>query len=386
MPEKVPFSYMDNLVNQKVETPQNEIDKSEHSNDLTNPVPNRDIENCPRPAIRKGSFRPIILTLILVLLLGRGNLQAQLTGSVKLTAGYSDNVFQLSEYDLGRFEDNHANLDFADTTDDLTLGTSIELAYPMLYRWWKFTPSVVGTISQNVSNTDKYRRDGALRLRVDRYYWNATAQVAYNPYIYYRDFKDSDASGTLEKYSYSRNTYRTDVAIMPTRKATVKANFRYEDYFYNEYFTEADGSAITGGIGMNYRLPAFTIDFGYDYRDYQNENLVDSDDSSYQSNIYKGSLVLPRMLLNNEGYTAWQPSLGLNYEQRFYQGEGSWYGGRADYTYTMKAGFEVFLSPKLNISLDYSHLFRNVESDNAELIKLKEYGENRISTALKYKF
>jgi len=386
MPEKILDGSTFNPHNQYLERPDSEIDKSGQSSVESETNRYQDYGSYPRAAKHRGNFRPIIMSLLLLLLCGRGYLSAQLTGSLSMNAGYSDNVYQLSEYDINRFEENHANLDFAKTTDDLTIGTRLELAYPLTYRWWKFTPSVVGTVSQNVSNTEKYRRDAAFKLRVDRYYWHATAQYGYNPYIYYRDFKDSDGSRILEKYSYSRNTYRADAAIRPTRKATVKANLRLEDYFYNEYFTEADGSAVTGGIGFNYRLPTFTVDFGYDYRDYQNENLVDNDDASYQSNIYKGSLTLPRMPLGDTGYTAWQPSLGLNYEQRFYQGDGSWYGGRADYTYTMKAGFDVFFSPKLNLSLDYSHLFRNVESDNAELIRLKEYGENRIAAALKYKF
>ncbi|MDY0150936.1 MAG: hypothetical protein RBS43_01530 [Candidatus Cloacimonas sp.] len=339
-----------------------------------------------RIAHRIRNFRPIILSLILLIGTARTFLNAQITGSVDIGARYSDNVFQLSEHDYSRFDDNHNRLDFAETTDDVTMATRIELAYPLHYRWWKVTPSVIGSISQNVSNTDKYKRDAAFKLRVDRYYWSFTAQYAYNPYIYFRHFVDTDGTGVNEKYSYSRNTYRVDLALRPTRNATVKANVRSEDYCYNEYFTEADGQAVTVGCAASYRFPTFTLEAGYDYRDFSNENLVDQEDASYASNIYKGKITMPKMPLSDKGSTKWQPSLGLNYEQRFYQGGGSWYGGRADYTYTISSGFSLLFSPQLNLSLDYSHIFRNVLSDNVAVLTAKEYSENRLAATLKYKF
>jgi len=340
----------------------------------------------PKPIRRKGSIRPIILSLLLIICFGKAHLQAQITGSVSAGIGYSDNVFQLSESDLERFDHSAPALAFVKTTDDLTLKTKCEFAYPLHYRWWKITPGVSGTFAQNISNSDKYRPDLAFRLRVDRYYWNLAAQYAHSPHIYYRDFTDSDGSGALENYSYSRNTYRLDAAWKPLRRTSLKAGLRWEDYYYNEYFTEADGSALTGGLSLSHRFPVFTLDAGYDYRKFDNDNRVDNDDASYESNIYKGRISLPRMPLNDKGKTTWQPSLALNYEQRYYQGGGSWYGGRADYTYTLAAGADVFLSPRWNFALDYTHIFRNVESNNETLIRLKEYSENRLGAELKYKF
>lgn len=384
MPEKTPINYTDNPLFYGDEQPLSGSSESRDTKTVSGKVLNS-VANA-RPARRRGNIRPIILSLALVMFAGFAKLNAQINGSISLSAGYSDNVFQLSDYDISRFEADHSNLEFAKTTDDVTLGTRIELAYPLSYRWWKFTPSVVGSFSQNVSNTDKYRRDAAFKLRVDRYYWNATAQYAYNPHIYYRDFTDSDGSSSLEDYTYSRNTYRLDAAVKPFKNTTVKANIRMEDYYYNEFFTEADGTALTGGLAASYRFPDFTVELGYDYRDFANDNKIDNDDASYESNIYKGKFILPKMPLDSKSKTMWQPALGLNYEQRYYQGDGSWYGGRADYTYTMNAGFDLIFSPKWNLSLDYTHLFRNVESNNDELIKLKEYSENKLGAALGYKF
>ena len=340
----------------------------------------------PRAVSLLRPFRPILLSLVLFLGLAHSSAHAQLTGSVSVSTSYSDNVFTLSDYDLSRFDDDHSLLSFVKTTDDLTLGTKVELAYPLHYRWWKITPSVTGTISQNVSNTTKYRRDAAIKLRVDRYYWNLSAQFAHHPHIYFRDFTDTDGSYKLENYSYSRDIYRADLAIKPFKNTTLKANYRIEEFRYNEFFTEADGKATQTGLAVAYRFPALTLDAGYDYRTFDNENLVNTKDGSYDANIYHGKLTLPKMPISDDGKIMWQPSLALNYQQRYYQGDGSWYGGRADYLYTMKAGFQWYFSSQLNLSLDYSHIFRNVESNNEDVLRLKEYGENRFGAVINYKF
>ncbi|HNV92759.1 MAG TPA: hypothetical protein P5518_00975 [Candidatus Cloacimonas sp.] len=335
---------------------------------------------------RKTSIRPIIMLLSLCLFLGFIDIDAQITASVKIGATYSDNVFHLSEYDINRFDDHHPNLDFVDTMDDLTLSTRIELGYPMSYRWWKFTPSITSTLSQNISNEDKYRYDWAAKFRVDRYYWNCSIQYASSPYIYFRHFIDTDGTKELEKYNYSRDTFRGDLAVKPFPKTTLKADLRYDIYRYNEYFTEADGKAFAEELGVSYKFPYFTIEGSYAYRDFSCDKRIENKDCSYQSNTYKGKIVLPKMPLESKSETLWQPSLTLNYEQKYYQGGGSWYGGRADYTYTLSAGMNILFSPKWNLSLDYSHLFRNVETDNESVLRLKEYNENRLSAALRFKF
>ena len=106
-----------------------------------------------RPAPMRGprNLKPIIMSLILFLGLGSHRLQAQLETTVSLTGTYSDNVFQLSEHDLQRFDQGHQNLSFVNTSDDLSLALKADLAWPLRYKWWKFTPSVTGTISQNIS-------------------------------------------------------------------------------------------------------------------------------------------------------------------------------------------------------------------------------------------
>lgn len=330
-------------------------------------------------------FRPIIMSFCLLLAFPL-LLSAKLTGFATITTGYTDNLFQLSEYDLGRFDRHVSTLDYVETTDDASLTMRVELGYPLHYRWWKVTPKLGGNISQNISNTDKYRRDAYGAISIARYYWDLDAKYTYSPYIYYRHFQDHDGTGELEKYSYSRNQYDLRAAVRPLKGLQIKGKVCLQDLYYNEFFTEADGRATSFELGSSYRFPVFTIDAAYAFKQFDNDTPAGEDDSSYDSNIYKAKLTLARMPLSDTSKTTWQPYLGINYEQRYFQGAGSLYNARADYIYILSTGFGFRFSPTWNLSLDYTHRFRNVESNSSEVLRLKEYSENRLGASLRYNF
>jgi len=344
-------------------------------------------ENSKKPTTKlRRSFRPIILCF--ALMLGLGFLHAQFEGSITLNTTYTDNVFQLSDYDLDRFEANHPYLEFAKSTDDLTMHTQIDLAYPLRYRWWKFTPSVTATLSQNVANQDCYRRDFGSRLKIERYYWNATLQYAYHPNIYVRHYVDSDGSGKPEKYAYERDLYRADIQIKPISKTTVKFSGQFENRYLNEYWTEDDAELMTIGAGLRYRFSTFTLDADYSFRTSDNVNKTESRDASYESDRYEFGFRTAHITLHDKKGLRinWYPALDLSYEERFYQGKDTWYGGREDNIYSTNASLNFVLNQNININLDYTHLFRNVDSPNGTVVQLKEYTENQIGFGLKYSF
>lgn len=343
----------------------------------------------PGPVRSPRNFVPIIMSLCLGLICLWQPLQAQMEGSLSLSAQYSDNVFQLSEYDLDRFDQQHPNLEYVHTSDDLSLNTRVDLKYGFRHKWYRIEPSVSATFTQNVSNTDKWRRDLIARLAVIRYYWDFRVMYGHYPNIYVRDYVDTDGTGDLEHYGYERNLYRADLNVKPFEKTTLRANFRYEELFYNRFFTEFDGDAKTGGLGIRQNFPIFVLEAGYQYRVFDNwENGPLQDDSSYESNIYSATLRLKDMPLDDSKKHSprWHPSLSLSFEERFFQGLDSWYGGRVDKIYTTAAGLNFRLDKKWNISLDYSHLLRNVDSPNASVRRLKPYSENRLGAEVKYSF
>lgn len=335
-------------------------------------------------------FRPIILSLFALLLLLPQLMLAQIEGSVSLGTRYSDNVFQLSDYDLQRFDEAHPDFAFVETSDDLSLLANVDLGYKFRYKWWNFTPSVSATMSQNVKNQDKSRRDALVRMRVDRYYWNFTALYGYYPYTYVREYRDTDGTGNMEQYTYARDLYRGDLNLRPFTNTSMRLHGSYEVYRYNEFFTEFDSEATTWGASIRHNFPYFGIEAGYYYKVLDNSgNIVDPlEDASYESNEYNGVLVMKKMLLDNDkpkGAT-WQPSLEIGYEQRYFQGTDDWYGGREDTIYNLRGTLSFDLSKALNLKLDYTHIYRNIDSPSASVRRLKEYGENRLGAALSYKF
>ena len=333
------------------------------------------------------NFLPIIMSWCLVFLCAWLPLSAQIEGDISLSTQYSDNVFQLSEYDLDRFDQEHPNLGYVDTTDDLSLKAQVDLSYPFRHKWYRFEPSITASFDQNVSNTDKWRRDIIARFAVIRYYWDFKVMYGFYPNILVRAYVDEDGTGELEHYGYQRNLYRADLSVKPLEKTTLRAHFRYEELLYNQFFTEFDGDAKTGGIGIRQNFPVFVLEAGYQYRVFDNwENGPLQDDSSYESNIYTASLRLKDMPLNDGKSSSprWHPSLSLSFEERFFQGLDDWYGGRVDKIYTTSAGLSFRLNKKWNISLDYSHYLRNVDSPNASVRRLKPYSENRLGAEVKY--
>ncbi|HOY85100.1 MAG TPA: hypothetical protein PLQ80_07370 [Candidatus Syntrophosphaera sp.] len=330
---------------------------------------------------------PIIMGLALFLLFTPRALSAQLDIGVSLGTTYSDNVFQLSEYDLGRWDHSHPNLNYVNTTDDLSIKARFDLAWPIRYQWWKIIPSVTATVSQNVSNPDKQRQDALFRLRVERYYWNFTALYGYYPENYVRSYVDTDGTQNLEKYSYARNLYRGDLNLKPFKNTTIQLHGRYEQYYYNQYFTEYDANATTLGLGARYAFPAFSLGANYRYRVYDNHRH-DAEDGSYASNRYSGNIRLKSTPLNNDkpDSPTFYPELTLSYEERFFQSLDPWYGGRADFIYNTSAAFNFDFGPSWNLKLDYSHAYRNVESPVEEVCRAREYSENKVSATVKYSF
>lgn len=334
-------------------------------------------------------IRPIILILAFMLLFSV-NLQAKIEGELSLGMNYTDNVFQLSDYDFARFKAEHPSLDYVKTTDDLKLSTTVQVAYPIHYKWWKITPEISGTLSQNVSNTDKQRMDSAMRLKIDRHYWSLHTLYSYHPYVYYRHYVDSDGSGKLEKYSYAYDLYRAELQLRPLEDLQIFGNIRYEDQYYNQHFREADGNALTTELGARYRFDTFSLQAAYAYKKYDNSGHkeLNTADGSYESDIYRFGLRGKQMPLKGESIKqqSWQPYLDVKIEKRFYQGDDAWYGGRYYSILKASSGFDIKLAPSWKLSLDFSHGFRNVDSPNQSVVRQKEYIENSFSALVKHKF
>lgn len=372
----------------KTESPEPEVDTLPGGTHKRNPKekPEAWTKEKQPPKVPR-NIVPIIMGLAAILLLAPAPLMAQLQCGVSIGTTYSDNVFQLSPYDLSRWDHSHPNLGYVNTTDDLSLNASFDLAWPLRHQWWKITPSVTANLSQNYANPDKQRQDALFRLRVDRHYWNFTALYGYFPQNYVRSYIDADGTGNLEKYSYERNLWRGDLNLKPFKNTTLSLHGRYEQYYYNQYWTEFDANAITLGFGARHAFPAFSLGASYRYRIHDNHRHGIRD-GSYESNRYSGNIRLAATPLDNDkpGSPTFQPELTLSYEQRYFQSNDPWYGGRADHIYNTEATVNIGFGPRWNLKLDYSHAYRNIESPVEEVRRAREYSENKVSATVKYSF
>jgi len=373
---------LDSLILQSMERPA----ESGSSKEKPKPAEDESRGKVKKPVRPPRNIVPIIMCLALALLLAPRPLSAQMEVDVSLETSYTDNVFQLSEHDLDRWAHFHQNLDYVNTTDDLKIGANFDIAYPIRYQWWKFVPSVSATISQNISNPAKHSQNAVFSLRTERYYWNLTALYGYYPDNYVRSYIDRDGTGELEDFTYSRNLYRADLNLKPIKNTTLQLHGRYEEYFYNQYWTEFDANAATVGIGARYSFPSFSMGASYRYRSSDNHRHGERD-ASYNSNRYAGDIRLKSTPLSSKaGSPTFHPEFSLSYEERFYQSNDTWYGGRADFIYNTKAALNFGFGKNWKLKLDYSHAYRNIVSPVESVRRSKEYSENRISATVKYSF
>lgn len=335
-------------------------------------------------------FRPIILILMLALVSFFSELWAEFYGSIDVGLTYTDNTFQLSEYDLQRNEDGHPDLDFVNSADDAILNTMFYGAYLTHWHWWRIQPLLQCSVNQYILNPNKQRMSFLTGVKIIRKLGEIGFFYGYIPNNYVRSYIDTDGTDKLEDYTYDRNQYRVDLKLKPLSKSTVGLDYRLEQYYYDEHFTEFDGNISTWTLSWQQSFPTFYLDAAYGYRVYETDNKEDIDnpeDASYESNVYSFGLLMKKMPLDDKYPSIqWRPELDLRFEERYYQGLDSWHAGRTDNINTTTGTIHFYFGPSWNINLDYSHLFRNVDAVYSSVRKYKEYGENRFGINVRYSF
>jgi hypothetical protein len=187
-------------------------------------LPKGTIDELSKPRTRKSKyFHPIIMVFLMLLIASQ--LMAQVSGTVEVGAVYTDNAFQLSDYDLERNENNHADLKFVDSADDVVLNTKLTGFYKTHWRWWQIQPSLQINAYQHILNTDKQRFEALAGIKVSRKYGELGLSYGYYPENYIRYYKDTDGSGEQEKYSYEKNLYRAELKVKPLSKTTLSLDY-----------------------------------------------------------------------------------------------------------------------------------------------------------------
>jgi predicted DNA-binding protein len=361
------------------------------------PVPDNDADKQKGVPAETGRYsrrnrrrHPIILLLAFAVFLGTVNLSAQLSYFVEMGATYTDNAFQLSSFDLERNEDGHPDLEFVKSADDVILKTMLYGTYRTHYRWWQIRPLLQFNASQYILNPAKQRVDILAGLKVSRRLGELGIYYGYTPEYYVREYIDHNGTDRFEDYSYEKNLYRADLRLRPLPKSTASLEYRLDQYYYNQYFTEYDGDITTWKLGWEQSFPIFYLNASYAYKVYETDRSQDLDtpeDASYESNVYAAGILLKKMDLDPRyPRIQWRPELNLTFETRYYQGGDNWHAGRTDNLNTTAATLHLYLGDRWNFKLDYTQLFRNVDAPYASVMKYKEFNESRLGVSARYNF
>ncbi len=328
------------------------------------------------------------VVFILACLCLSAELTAQFSGFFELGAAYTDNAFQLSSHDLQRNEDGHPDLEFVESADDAIMHSLLYGTYHTQWRWWQIRPLGQISTQQYLLNPSKQRFDFLAGLRVSRRLGELGLFYGYTPEVYVRDYADGGGTEQPEGFSYEKNLWRADLKAYPFRRSTATLQYKLEDFFYNQYFTEYDGDIQTWTFGWQQNFPAFYLDGAYAYKVYETDEPLQNgapEDASYEANVFTAGLLIKKMELDARyPDVQWRPELDLRFETRYYQGGDDWHAGRTDNLNTTTAAFHFFFGDRWNIKLDYSHLFRNVEALTSSVSRYKEFSENRYGLSVRY--
>lgn len=304
---------------------------------------------------------------------------------------YEDNVFSLSDRDIDRFDGGDDRFDFIDTRDDFVINPFIRMRYPFNFGEYEIEPYINFNYRMYMNNEDK--SNYFLLTGLFNTYKNFNLNLYYGYYadIYVRNyFTDGGDPDIGEKFEYDRNFYRIYPFFRLTRHDTVLLDYRYEEYYHNEHFTEYDGTANTFGFGWRRSFPTFFLRAFYYYREFDGTNITPDDDPSYQSNIYDFEFRNKRTELF--GTYDFRPFIGFRYEDRFFSkeyvsgkvGRFDYQSSRNDRRYSFTVGSEFYLTDNLDVILDYNYFLRDSTSENPNVSRDKDYNEQTINLTFEY--
>lgn len=339
-----------------------------------------------------------------------GSTQAGVLGitGVRLewAANYDDNILRYSENDIDKFvEGTEVNSSLLSSYDDwnnelrvkLYGDVSVKGVEPIKFRYF-------GKISSFYRNS--FNNYGTHTFIAD---FTATDKVGfglryfYMPDYYLREYRDKDTdsyqSCTFDDHQAGVNIdYKIDKTIQ------ISIIGQYEEIYYNGYFTEYDSEllSISGEIDKrvthNLRcsfLAGMTSADNVGYvpissaaqSNYFTED-TEYGDGSYKEEIFQGEIRYRfRKLL---GQDTW---MGIQYKlrHRIYTTNNAlssdpFHAGRMDDRHRLVISADRKLMNRLDGFLNYTYEWRNSESDNPSVAKVKNFRQNVMTLGLEYSF
>ncbi|MCL1827009.1 MAG: hypothetical protein FWG20_03110 [Candidatus Cloacimonetes bacterium] len=345
-----------------------------------------------KPVVRDSYF--LLKTLcLLLLLLTICNLHANLDIRLRATAEYDSNVFSLSDYDFDRFKEARA-FEYIETSDDFKQKFDIRVSSQAIYRDIKITPFAEYSFTNYMNNADKNLWNVLLGAAVVKDKFTVNGAYGYYPDTYLRKYFDTDGTTFNEKYIYDKmmwrvsSSYRYHSYVIPLLYA------KYEQYHHNQYFTENDGGAFTGGVGWRVMTRYVNADMMYYLRTFKASSdddkikyIIDNvKDASYEANIYELKLRTKRFYHTLSDFRIYS---NLKYEDRYFQSRiplaiDLYHTSRNDKITTLNTGVDLWLTKAFSLKLDYQYRTRKSTSDYPAVSRDKDFDKYQLSTMLEY--
>ena len=319
---------------------------------------------------------------------------------------YSDNVFELSDKDLTKFENGLPEFDYINTSDDFINAISLRTNLEKKIGGLRLRLLIKPKYSYYLSNNDKSSFSFLTGLLSSYDNYDLNFYYGYYPDNYLKNYEDRDGSQELEKYDYKKNLFKVTANRKFWKKNYALLYSKFENYFYNKYFTEYDASAYTLGIGYKRIFDTFYLKLFYYYRNLETDNHINnaaaiSDlsqyegyrDASYESNSY--SIELKNKKIDLSDNLELRPIISYRFTQKFYVTDlpieyqddniDQIHSTRVDETYYLKINFIFYLNDKTEIGLNYDHEYRSTSSDYSSLSDIKDFTQDSIGISYNYR-
>ena len=211
----------------------------------------------------------ILLIIIFTSLLAAQNFTFY--SDIALETKYNNNILNLSQNDLDRFESGSEPDKFSlETSDDLITSAKLELNLKHQLMAGHTQINKIA-IKYNKYLKNDFKSNYYLELTLIQFLsrkLNFRMYCYYYPEIYINRYDSVLDSGTIFRdFTYSKNHYISKVNYQLNSKFQFNYRFGFSQLFYNEYFTEYDAENIENGIGI-IMTPAswIRIDSGYVFK------------------------------------------------------------------------------------------------------------------------
>lgn len=331
---------------------------------------------------------------------------------LKLSTVYDDNILRYSDYYLTKFENSEDSGRFhIQTSDGIILNTSLELSATFLLIGKNKTILACDLNPQfYLNNSIKNWTHYGLNLQ-QFVYKGISVNLSYNylPSYYVRHYRDDDWADifgytpeSYQPFSFSKNEYGIWIQNSFFKKKTTRLRLMidYDEYFYNEHYTEYDCTNTTFGFRIyNTIRKKLKLDFGYRFcmsnaKGYDEpgelkETSDDSDPSSDEDEYYCAAKWSFNPIFKRSSSFAvdflYRKSC---YTTKHYLELDKLHAGRTDYQYRLKLTYEIILLKSLRMSVFY--VWNKQDSDtkaeaNIELVsREKDYLQNQYGLSFRY--